>query len=588
MNTKAYLVHIIENELLSTLFQPIYCTDHDEVYGFEALIRGPSNSALHSPKALFDAALDFGLLSELELACRRISIARFAELELKGKLFINVSPMVFLQSDHPHGKTIAYIKEVGLTPEQVVIELSEKYPIDSPRLLIDALLHYRNLGFNLAVDDLGAGYAGLKLWSEVTPDFVKIDRYFINQCHQDPVKREFIKSILHLGKSINAKVIAEGIETGDEYECLCEIGVNIYQGFYFARPEPFPERKLPQVLQLQQRLSQVPTDLEPKVSSLLQPAISINYRDLTKRVVEQFHRHPQLHSIPVVKDKKPVGMMLRGAILELFSTPYGRSLNEQKVVSDTMLVNPVIVESNTPLSEVARLVTSEHDEKMQWHFIITDKGKYVGIASVRDLLRQLTQQQIQHARYANPLSMLPGNVPIYRHVDALLKAKNSFRFAYFDLNNFKPYNDIYGYAKGDKIIQLVATILQQECGKSDFIGHIGGDDFVVVFENEHWLACCEKIIATFDEQITSYYTKAHVDIGGIQAKSRTGQVQFYPLLGLAVGIVEPVLSRCESHHDVAELATAAKKQAKLNVGSSVYVCKRGGPNTFTEDRKMAV
>lgn len=588
MNTLVYLRYIIENELLSALFQPIYSTNHDSAYGFEALIRGPSDSPLHSPKALFDAAIEYGLLSDLELACRRISIARFAELGLTGKLFINVSPMVFLQSDHPHGKTIAYLKEFGLSPAQVVIELSEKYPIDSPSLLTDALIHYRNLGFEIAVDDLGAGYAGLKLWSEVNPDFVKIDRYFINQCHQDPVKREFVKSILSLGKSINAKVVAEGIETIEEYECLSEMGISIYQGFLFARPESFPQKVLPYALQSQQRLSQITIALEPSVSTLLQPAASVDYRERTKNVVEHLHKHPHLHSIPVVKDKKPIGMVLRGALLELFSTPYGRSLNEQKIVSHTMVKNPVIVESSTSLSDVARLVTSEHDEKMQWHFIITDKNNYIGIASVRDLLRQITQQQIQHARYANPLTMLPGNVPIYRHVDELILAKKPFRFAYFDLNNFKPYNDIYGYAKGDQIIQLVATILQQCCSKNDFIGHIGGDDFVAVFQNDQWLTCCENIIDMFDEKITSYYEQKHVALRGIEAKSRNGELQFYPLLGLAVGIVEPTISRIESHHDVAELAAGAKKQAKLQSCSSIYICKRGGPSLSSVPEQIAI
>jgi EAL domain-containing protein (putative c-di-GMP-specific phosphodiesterase class I) len=105
-----HLEEIIVNEQLTSLFQPIYATNSSEVYGYEALIRGPSGSPLHNPEALFDAAIEYGLLSELELVCRKISIARFVELALKGLLFINVNPMVFLQSDHPQGKTLSYLK----------------------------------------------------------------------------------------------------------------------------------------------------------------------------------------------------------------------------------------------------------------------------------------------------------------------------------------------------------------------------------------------------------------------------------------------------------------------------------------------
>ncbi|WP_077340219.1 GGDEF domain-containing protein [Pseudocolwellia agarivorans] len=586
---KKQLQTIIENEQLTALFQPIYNTKETAVYGYEALIRGPSDSPLHSPQALFDEAVNHGLLSELELVCRRISIARFVELQLKGKLFLNVSPMVFLQSDHPQAVTLSYLKEHNLSPEQVVIELSEKYPIDASDLLQTALLHYRNLGFQIAVDDLGAGYAGLKLWSEVKPDYVKIDRYFINQCDQDPIKREFIKSILNLGQSINAKVVAEGIETQGEFEQLEELGLSIYQGFLFARPALYPPLELPVILKNRQRSQLYPVHFEQVASSLLQNLTPLSHNELTKNVVEYLHKNPKINSIPVVKDHKPIGMILRDHILELFSTPYGRALNEKKPVVETMLKNPVIVDVDARLDEVAQMVTSEHNEKLLWHFILTQKDKYIGIGSVRDLLRQLTQLQLQHARYANPLSLLPGNVPIYRHVDKLISCKQNFHFAYFDLNNFKPYNDQYGYAKGDQIIQLVANLVQLHCQGPDFVGHIGGDDFVAVFQGKHWRSSCEKILEDFDQQIKQYYTQEHLLAGGIKSQSRTGELQFYPLLSLAVGIVEPNLDLCLSHHDIAEMATAAKKQAKQATHSSIFVCQRGAPSyRIRENQKKKV
>jgi diguanylate cyclase (GGDEF)-like protein len=577
MPLKSSIITIIETQALTAFFQPLYSTVANKLYGYEALIRGPSTSPLHSPQALFDTAIEFGLLSELELLCRKISIARFVELSLKGKLFLNISPMVFLQADHPHGKTLSYLNEHQLSPEQVVIELSEKYPIDSPELLQNALLHYRNLGFQIAVDDLGAGYAGLKLWSEVKPDFVKIDRYFINQCNQDPVKREFIKSIINLGQSINAQVIAEGIETEEEFEQLQELGMTLFQGYLFARPEPFPATELPEILHNHARLQNFSVHFEKTASSLLQYAYSLSSNDLTKDVVEYLHKHPKVHSLPVIELGRPVGMVLREHLLELFSTPYGRALNERKPVNETMMVNPVIVESNKPLDKVAQLVTSEHDEKLLWHFIIIEKGRYIGIGSVRDLLRQITRQQLQHARYANPLSLLPGNVPIYQQVDELIQRKKIFHFAYFDLNNFKPFNDIYGYAKGDQVIQLLASLLKNNARRQDFIGHIGGDDFVVIFQQDDWRNCCQEIINEFDEKIESFYDDEHIAAGGIEAKSRNGEDQFFSLLSLAIGVVSPNLAACYSHHDVAQLASDAKKQAKKLSYSSIFYCRRGNP-----------
>jgi GGDEF domain-containing protein len=119
--------------------------------------------------------------------------------------------------------------------------------------------------------------------------------------------------------------------------------------------------------------------------------------------------------------------------------------------------------------------------------------------------------------------------------------------------------------------------MQSCCNSKDFIGHIGGDDFVAIFEGKNCIDCCKKITEEFDLKVREYYNDKDLQAGGIEANSRTGQLQFFPLLSLAVGIVEPDLARCHSHHDVAELASEAKKRAKQAQGSNVFVSRRGGP-----------
>lgn len=578
MNLHDSLINIIEQEQLTAFFQPIYATDKGELYGYEALIRGPSNSPFHSPQVLFDAALDHGLLSQLELVCRKISIARFAQLKLNGYLFLNISPMIFLQTDHPYGRTLSYIEESGLLPEQVVIELSEKYPIDTPDVLQNALMYYRDLGFRIAVDDLGAGYAGLKLWSEVKPDFVKIDYYFINQLHLDPIKREFVKSILLLGQNMNAKVIAEGIETIEEYEQLQDLGICFGQGFLFARPEPFPRTDIPVEIQNNKCNAVNLSQLDLTASSLLQSVKTVDYRARTKDIVEYLYKHPNVYSLPVLNGKVPVGMIIRDDLLELYSTPYGRALNERKAIHETMNTTPIIVEANTRLDELSTMITAENDDQLLWHFIITDKSNYIGIGSVRDLLRQITQQQIKHASYANPLTLMPGNVPIYKHVDDLINQQRPFYFAYFDLNNFKPFNDVYGYSKGDQVIELVAKLIKKHTLNNDFNGHIGGDDFVVIFERENWRHDCQLLLNEFDRDVRHLYTEDDLKQEGISAKSRSGVEQFFPLLSLAIGVVNPNITSCLSHHDVAELASDAKKQAKKYHQSAIFLSRRTNPD----------
>ncbi len=239
------LKDIIEKRNISTVFQPILDVKEKKILGYEALTRGPVNSELHSPDKLFSFATEYGLLSELEILCRDNAIRQFSTLKLQGMLFLNISPLVLLDKNHPRGETIKFVEKAGLNCQQIVIELSEKYPYPNNKALSHALDQYREYGFNVAIDDLGAGYSGLKLWSELRPDIVKIDRYFVEGCDQDSFKRKFLIAIFDLAKSAHAKVIVEGIETKNEYTLLTKLGMDYAQGFYLAKPKHFPDTSYP-------------------------------------------------------------------------------------------------------------------------------------------------------------------------------------------------------------------------------------------------------------------------------------------------------------------------------------------------------
>jgi EAL domain-containing protein (putative c-di-GMP-specific phosphodiesterase class I) len=245
---KKILLDIIESKAITTLFQPIFNVQKKTILGYEALTRGPDNTELYSPDKLFHYATQYDLLSELEILCRDNAITRFAKLKLNGKLFLNISPLVLLNKNHPQGETIKFVLQAGLTCDRIVIELSEKYPVPNNTMLSEALAKYRQFGFDVAIDDLGAGYSGLKLWSQLRPNIVKIDRYFVENCHQDSFKRKFLKAIFDLAQSANAQVVVEGIETIDEFELLQRLGMVYAQGFYLARPELVPTNEYPKYL----------------------------------------------------------------------------------------------------------------------------------------------------------------------------------------------------------------------------------------------------------------------------------------------------------------------------------------------------
>ncbi|MBD1391284.1 GGDEF domain-containing protein [Neiella sp. HB171785] len=573
------LTSVIAEQKITSLYQPLVHLQRGSVIGYEALSRGPSDSPLHSPANLFEVAQQTQRLSKLDLLCRLCAIRRFIEFDTQALLFINVSPVTLLSEDHPKGRTLELLEQFGLRPEQVVIELSEQHRVDCPKTLRQAVEHYRKLGFLIAIDDLGAGFSGLKLWSELRPDIIKIDRYFVSQIHSDPLKKEFVRSIVSLAQTTGSKVVAEGIETDEELIQVQELGIDYGQGYLLGHPQPEIGLEPVGVYKIRNERSTSLQNLNDTASQLLCPAQAVSHDVPVGQVVDRLLRDPSLLSVAVTEGKMPVGLVQRAALLELFSTPYGRALNERRPISQVMQLNPVVVESDTPLEIVSRTVTDEESFDVRTHFIITDNGDYKGLGSVRSLLRRITESRLQSARYANPLTLLPGNVPIYREVERLLHKPKAFTFAYLDLNHFKPYNDVYGYGRGDMVIQLVAELLKNHAaGPGNFVGHVGGDDFVAIMTSDNWQQRCELILQDFDARISHYYEQADVERGGIYARTRSGNEQFFPLLGLAIGAVQPDLIGCHSHHEIAALAADAKKQAKRSSTSSLFISRRRVPN----------
>jgi EAL domain-containing protein (putative c-di-GMP-specific phosphodiesterase class I)/GGDEF domain-containing protein len=569
--------HIIHNGLLTPLFQPIINLKKNKIYGYEALIRGPSNSPLHSPLNLFDAASRAGLLAELDLLCRETVIEYFGRLNLPHKLFINTIPAVLLQDNYQQGLTLSFLEKNNIDPENVVIELTEQYPIDDYDLMRNATEHYREMGFSIAIDDLGAGYSGLRTWSELKPDYVKIDRHFMQNIHEDQQKKQFVKSMLDIAKEIDCKVIGEGIEVREEYLTTNDIKLPMAQGYYFSRPEAKPPVDIDESLFTQRKSKPLFRTLQPRsntiVKSLLQTVIPVYSNEKVNDVSERFNKDVSLTALPVVNnDNQPIGIVWRDDFLTLFASRYGRDLHGRKSINEFMDKTPTSADIEMPLKELSQLITSHEDPHQHSMFIITEENQYRGLGSLMDLLRQITDLQITSARHANPLSGLPGNVPISERIKDILDNQLDVTICYFDLDNFKPYNDIYGFGKGDKVIRQTAKVLCDHVNiERDFVGHVGGDDFIVIFASDNWKQRCSHMLQDFTELYKDFYKSKDLKAGGINALDRHGKEMFYQLLSLSVGAVRVLdFDDIKTEADITELATKAKSIAKKTAGNSIH------------------
>jgi diguanylate cyclase (GGDEF)-like protein len=569
------LSSILTQSGLHSLFQPIICLSERRILGYEALTRGPSNSPLHSPIALFAVARQAGRLSELEIACRQSACRRFNEQQLPGKLFLNVSPESLLEAAHQPGRTLQLLQDFGIPPSQVVIELTEQTPIDDFQLLQTALHHYRAMGFSIALDDLGAGYSSLRLWSELRPDYVKIDRHFIDGIHQDALKREFVGSILQIAKASRAQVIAEGIELPEELAVLTEMGVDLVQGYLLGRPQEHPPRDARTLMPKHDSSSVALNDEGSDLSALLndQPAVA---RDTpTATVLEAFRRQANLNSLAVLDEQgQPCGIVHRHSLSDALLKPFATDLFARKPISRLMNDDFLAVEMSQSLQQVSRLITSRARQRIEEDFIITLNGSYLGLGRVIDVLKLITELKIQQARYANPLTLLPGNVPIQQCLTRLLQQGRESVICYVDIDSFKPFNDIYGYGRGDEVLLCLAQCLNERVDPTrDFVGHIGGDDFLLVLGPEDWRKRLNQLLDDFQSQCRRFYRPEHLEAGCFIAPNRQGVRQEFPLLSLSIGVVHLHPEACAQldASQLAEMASQAKHHAKNVPGYSVHV-----------------
>lgn len=575
---------ILRNRGVTAVFQPIMDFHARGYLGYEGLIRGPAGTDLHSPLALFALARSCGLNTAFERLCREVVLREFALLGLPGRLFINVSISCLADPHFMNGHTAQLLKEISLSPQRIVIELTENQNVSDFSVLHDVLSAYRQQGYQIAIDDLGEGFSNLRMWSEVRPEFVKIDRHFISNIDDDALKFRLVHAMHEIACASGAKLIAEGIETAAEFTTVRDLGIDFGQGFLIAHPEAIPphmpEDHIIDLLNRGRVIAFPQTSfnggIENTAQRIMQHVPPVAPDTENDEIYARFEREPGLTVVPVVDPEGlPLGLINRHSLLDRFARPYRRELYGKKSCVLLMNAQPVVVDRLTPVQEIGHLLGQSEHHNMLDGFIVTREGRYAGIGSTQALMAVITDLQIRAARYANPLTQLPGNVPINEHIDRLLQNNASFAAAYCDLDHFKPYNDAYGYRCGDQLIQTLGNTLVEVCDpRLDFIGHIGGDDFMLLVQSEDWHDRLERALRLFEERLPIHVKEEHQRLAGYHGEDRRGEPLFHPLPSLSIGCLLVEANNFHSHYEVSSAVTDAKRQAKKTVGSSLFVERR--------------
>lgn len=229
---------LLLDQRVHSVYEPIVEVGSDAIFAYEALARGPEDSEFHMPLVMFAEAERQGLAYELDCLCRASGLEGAVDFPEGSKLFLNVLPSAIHDPNFRAERLISTLAECRLTPHDVVFEVSEQQSIRDFEAFREMRDYYRKLGFSFALDDTGAGYAGLETLLEISPEFIKVDSAFVKGVDQDPMRQDMLRVLVSAAEKTGAKIIGEGLDTAEEFAMLGELGVHYGQGWLFGHPEP--------------------------------------------------------------------------------------------------------------------------------------------------------------------------------------------------------------------------------------------------------------------------------------------------------------------------------------------------------------
>lgn len=574
---KKQLNEIIDGKQIRTVFQPVVFLRDGSVLGYEALSRMTCETEIANSEQLFQLAGQSDRLWDLELLCRTTALqAAFQnfDLQLGKKLFLNVNPNIMHDEKFHRGFTKEYLHRFGILPEDIIFEITERNAVADMDGFRGTVAHYKDQNYHIAIDDVGSGFSGLNLISGIHPHFIKLDMNLIRGINRDGMKIALVKSLAEFSKTTNISLIAEGVETREELITLVDLGVQYAQGYFLQRPTPglsdIGRETQSLIVELNRRKNHVYGNQVDNIyiANLCTPTETLPPNMKVEEVFEKLRRDPDSFGCCVVEDGNVLGIITKNNLILQLSGPFGFSLNQKKPISFIMDCSFMEVDYQTPISDVSRIAMRRQTEKLYDFVVVTRKGKYLGTVTVKDLLEKTTEIEVTNAKFQSPLTGLPGNGVIEQKISRCISSGDPYCVLYFDMDNFKAYNDVYGFERGDCIIKLLAKCLTRHLPEGQFVGHIGGDDFVAILTEGDEEEYCREVFSEFERGTLDCYSEADLERGYIVAKDRHGNTEDFPLVSLSVAGIRDRKHRFSSLVELTGELAELKKKSKMLKGNS--------------------
>jgi len=563
---------------LDAAFQPIVNLDTGQRFGVEILVRGWEDAGFPSVEALIEACAAGDMLAEFELTVRRVAAEKLTESPLVGNsaLFFNLDERVGDQAEELQKDTRKLFK--GLSGPIVTEIHSVPGLNDVDRWARPA----KQRGNLLALDCYGTAPNGMRMLTEADPDIIKIDRQCITDIDADAQKRTMVAQLITMVHTLGKLAVAVGIETERELLVLREMGCDLAQGFFIQAPVEDPSSLPEGYPHLAESLPDRPRRQadQARIQERLDPALPINIETPMDVVFQRLAKDNERFCIPVVDALGwPVGIVRERDLRAFVYSAYGKELISSKSYGRTLrnfVVRCPIADVSTPLDQILAIYASNEESD---GVLITDRMQYLGFLTAGSIIRATHERMIAQAREENPLTKLPGNDLIVEFLSACLGSGDCAVLVYIDLDNFKPFNDTYGFRQGDRAILMFAELMR-EAAKSDrwFLGHIGGDDFFIGFQNmtqADAVAAVQPLLARFATNVESLYDAEARERRCIQARDREGNSKTFPLLTASAVLVELPPGHEEVTIDaISTLLAAKKKDAKASPSKLVITSLR--------------
>ena len=454
-------------------FQPIIdLADGGRIYAQEALcrLRTPDGDVL-SGYETFKLAHYLGRVDALDIAMQQKALQRKVQDFQPGvPLFLNVLPSTLMQ---PEWLTqfLQSLSDQGIDHHEVVIEVVESEKVD-PAGLAQRCDDLRRQGLRIALDDMGAGFNCLSVLAMVRSDFIKVDRGLVHEARGSRVRSVLLEALVSMAERLGATVIAEGLERTEDVAFCRSLGINLVQGFLMAKPAyALLEGKLG--VPASEKANHMQRVDRFCITDVIESPPAFDIQTPLTLVRQAFREAPELPWCVLTDGDRPVGVLHRGKAL---------ARNTRSVAQAAQPLHRMLP-CNIGLNTLARSLYLERVEAAPWA-VVDERGSYIGTLEPMMLVSHLLARQA-HGASLHPLSQLTTGPTLRQAIEMRIARKHGhLELIYIDLDHFKAFNDRYGFVRGDAMIRTLAEILRHVFAMSNdcMLGHIGGDDFIVLFD----------------------------------------------------------------------------------------------------------